>query len=76
MENKKIEEIVKNLTEYKNEKEVEFMSHYGNGNDKSLRITLNGSFRVYEKKELIFETLQPFSAVEKYLSIKPKKKEH
>lgn len=71
---KEILEILKDLEAFRSEKkncEIDYMSQYGKVN-KRLAMTLNGTYRVYHNKTLILETMQPYNAVEKYLSIKAK----
>lgn len=57
------------LLDWKNEKEIEFCGHYGNGNHKSLKCTLNGGYRVYNHGELVKETTQPQVAIDFYESL-------
>ena len=64
---KKHEINVKDLIEWKVDAKVLFASST-NGN-KALYATLNGNFIVTVKGETIFESIQPFDAVEKYNSL-------
>lgn len=74
MDNNEIKSMLEALEEYKYNLEIEFAGHYGKGNHKSLKLTLNGGYKVYNHGVCVLETMQPFAAVERYLqpqSIKP-----
>lgn len=55
------------LTEWQSKEKVIFAS--STKEDKQLYCTLRGSYEVWHKKEKVLETMQPFTAVEKYNSI-------
>lgn len=44
----------------------EYYIVYARTLEKELRCTLRGSYEVWFKKEKVLETMQPFTAVEKY----------
>ncbi len=55
------------LQEWQSEQKVIFAS--SSKEDKQLYCTLRGSYEVWHKGERILETMQPFTAVEKYNSL-------
>lgn len=63
-----IKDFVQGMEDYRNEKEVEYAGEYGKKH-KKLTFTFRGSYKVYSNRELVLETMQPYAAVEKYLSL-------
>lgn len=57
------------LLDWKNSKEIEYAGSYGKGSNKSLCVTLYGSYKVYCNKVLVLECGHPFPAVDKYNSL-------
>ena len=55
---------IEGLREWQQEQKVLFAS--SSKEQKRLYCTLRGSYEVYHKKEKVLETMQPFTAVEKY----------
>lgn len=55
------------LIDYQSTEKVLYAS--SSTDDKKLYITLRGSYEVWHNNELVLETMQPFSAVEKYNSL-------
>ncbi len=64
-----IKTMLDNLEEWKEQQELQFAGEFSIKKHKLLCVTLSGSYRVYKERELVFETMQPFAAVEKYLDI-------
>lgn len=58
---------VESLIEWQRDNKILFASSHKE--DKKLYCTLRGSYEVWHKREKILETMQPFTAVEKYNSI-------
>jgi len=54
------------LMEFKNQMEETYASQSGSDIHKKLVVTALGNYKVYHNKELILETMQPFTAIEKY----------
>lgn len=55
---------IEGLIEWQQEQKVLFAS--SSKEQKQLYCTLRGSYEIYHKKEKVLETMQPFTAVEKY----------
>ncbi len=62
MENHKVD--LEALREWQSEEKVIFAR--STKEDKELYCTLRGSYEVWHRKEKVLETMQPFTAVEKY----------
>lgn len=64
MELKKHTVELEELRKWQSEEKIIFAS--SSKEDKFLYATLRGSYEVWHKKEKVLETMQPFTAVEKY----------
>ena len=51
------------------EEEIVYMAENSSNGYKKLVATLNGTFKVYFKDEIVLRTSQPYIALEKYLNL-------
>jgi len=69
MEKHKIE--LEGLVKFQSEEKIVYASSWceDKNEDKKLYVTLRGNYEVWSHNEKVFETIQPFNAVEKYNSL-------
>jgi hypothetical protein len=60
---------IEDLVEFQNTRSITFLYRSEKKHSKSLKCTLRGNYEVLENDKVIFETTQPFAAIEKYNSI-------